>query len=158
MTSDATGTVCILFVDDDELILSSLRRALRAQGYAVLFTDNPEQALQLLRDHEIDIIVSDQTMPQMSGLELLAIVRRRHAQVVRVLLTGAIEDPMASDPLDDGQVQHRLEKPWDTLELRSRLKGLVDDVRRRRTPSRYTPSSSPRLVPGGAICLGERPD
>ncbi len=67
----------VLLVDDEPLILSSLRRLLRNQPYDLLLAESGEQALQLLESRPVDLVVSDARMPNMDGAALLAEIHRR---------------------------------------------------------------------------------
>ena len=80
----------ILFVDDDKLLLSSIKRGLRAQSkvWAMYFAASADEALDLLAKEQIDILVSDFKMPEMTGIELLSVVDSLYPRTIRVLLTG----------------------------------------------------------------------
>jgi CheY-like chemotaxis protein len=65
----------LLLVDDEENIIAALRRLLRAEGWLVLSATSAEHALELMARHEVDVILSDQRMPGMSGVELLRLCR-----------------------------------------------------------------------------------
>jgi response regulator RpfG family c-di-GMP phosphodiesterase len=121
--------VRILFVDDEILVLNALKRALRNDGYTVFFADDPEAALQIVADENIDIVVSDQSMPNMTGTEFLSILSRLHPRVVRVMLTGQADRVTALAAVNEGQIHRFLEKPWDNETLRAVLKQLASDVR-----------------------------
>ena len=79
--------VRILFVDDEERILRSLAMQFR-RHYEVLTESDPRRALERLKTERIQVLVSDQRMPQMSGAELLAQARERYPETLRILLTG----------------------------------------------------------------------
>ncbi len=80
----------ILFVDDDELVLSGLKRMLHdMREWDVLFASSAAEALELLGERSVDVVVSDLRMAGMTGLELLETVRRRFPDVVRIVLSGA---------------------------------------------------------------------
>ena len=65
----------ILIVDDEANIRHALKRSLRKEGYEMLFASEPDEALELLRTQEVDMVISDHLMPNMTGLDLLALVR-----------------------------------------------------------------------------------
>ena len=128
--------VRILFVDDDELVLRALQRALRSEEYETHFTSAPAEVLRLIGEQQTDIIVCDYSMPEMSGVEVLGLVRRLHASVVRVMLTGETERDIAVRAVNEGHVHRFLEKPWQSQHLRVVLRELVEDLRIRRRAAR----------------------
>ena len=86
-----TASRKVLVVDDEEAIRVALARTLSREGYAVTAAETPLQALELLRQNAFDMALSDHLMPGMTGVELLAMVRDRHPDCLRVLLTGHAE-------------------------------------------------------------------
>ncbi len=78
----------ILCVDDEPQILSSLERLFRRQGYSVITATGGPEALQILTEKKIDLVISDMRMPEMTGAELLAESAKRWPDIVRILLTG----------------------------------------------------------------------
>jgi DNA-binding NtrC family response regulator len=111
----------ILLVDDEENVLSALRRTLRREPYDILLANGPEQALELLSQHQIDLVLSDHLMPRMTGLELLKIVRNRHPSAMRLILTGHADMQTAIDAINHGEIYRFLTKPWDDTELKVTL-------------------------------------
>jgi DNA-binding NtrC family response regulator len=102
----------ILFVDDEERILRSLALQFRRE-YEVLTESDPRRALQRLKSESVQIIVSDQRMPQMSGAELLAQARQIAPDTLRILLTGYSDLDAAVEALNSGGIFRYLTKPWD---------------------------------------------
>ena len=78
----------ILIVDDEVKILTALRRTLRREGYVILTAESPEQAIALLEETNVDLVLSDQKMPGMCGVELLAEAKRLRPEASRLLITG----------------------------------------------------------------------
>ena len=113
------GTV--LFVDDEARILSALQRSLRREGYRILTAQTPAEALRLLDDEVVDVIVSDQKMPGMSGLELLAEAARRRPSARRVLITGWPEE-IPAERVQALEIRALLPKPWDEDRLKEILR------------------------------------
>jgi DNA-binding NtrC family response regulator len=111
----------ILFVDDDEKILSALRRALRHTDYRLLFATRPDEALDLLEREKADIVVSDHLMPGMTGFDLLKVVRQRHPEVVRIMLTGQATAEVAVTAVKQGEIYRCLSKPWEDAEMQVTL-------------------------------------
>jgi len=122
----------ILFIDDDELILNAFRRALRQDGYELHFTTDPETAFRLVKELGIDIVVADHTMPEMTGIEFFAILRRLHEGVRRVMITGQGGRDITIEAINTARVERFLEKPWKNNDLRDVLRALESDIRARR--------------------------
>jgi two-component system probable response regulator PhcQ len=117
--SDTTYT--LLVVDDEPEILESLRRLLRSEHYKVLTTTSAIQALQMLEQQPVDILLSDIDMPGMNGLELVARVRKTRPEVIRMLLTGDASLGSALDAINRGEVHRYLTKPWNKTALRDTI-------------------------------------
>jgi DNA-binding NtrC family response regulator len=111
----------VLIVDDEENVRNALRRSLRKQGYEMYFAAEPSEALTLLAQQPVDLVLSDHLMPNMTGLELLKIVRDRHPDCVRMILTGHADMQTAIDAINHGEIYRFLTKPWDDVELRVTL-------------------------------------
>jgi diguanylate cyclase (GGDEF)-like protein/PAS domain S-box-containing protein len=112
----------LLLVDDEENIVAALRRLLRAEGWLVLGATSAEQALQLMARHEVDVILSDQRMPGMTGVELLRRARVLCPDTVRLVLSGYTELQAITDAINEGAIYKFLAKPWDDAQLRSHLR------------------------------------
>ncbi|MNF58228.1 Hydrogenase transcriptional regulatory protein hupR1 [compost metagenome] len=106
----------ILFVDDEERILRSLAMQFRRQ-YDVLTESDPLRALERLKSEPVQIIVSDQRMPQMSGAQFLAQASEIAPHSLRILLTGYSDLDAAVDALNNGGIFRYLTKPWDQQEM-----------------------------------------
>ncbi|HET9576831.1 MAG TPA: response regulator [Usitatibacter sp.] len=112
--------VRVLFVDDEERILAGLRALFRHE-YNVLITDAPQEALALVKRHGIQVVVSDQRMPGMTGVELLRRVKEQAPQAVRILLTGYTDLAALVGSINQGEIFRFVKKPWDNEELRQVL-------------------------------------
>lgn len=111
----------ILIVDDEENVCRALRRSLRKEGYEMESVNDPNAALELLGREKFDLIISDHLMPNMTGLEFLKIVRTRHPDAMRVMLTGHADMQTAIDAINHGEIYRFLTKPWDDTELKVTL-------------------------------------
>lgn len=126
----------ILLVDDERNILSSLHRLLRLDGYRILTAGSGEEGLEALAQNEIDVILSDQRMPSMTGVEFLRRVKSIHPQTVRMVLSGYTELQSITDAINEGAIYKFLTKPWDDNLLRAnveeafRYKELADENRK----------------------------
>ncbi len=111
----------VLFVDDETRILSALRRSLRREGYRILTEADPGAALRLLEREPVDVVVSDQKMPAMSGLDLLERAGRIRPSARRVLITGWPEE-VPPERIEALGLRALIPKPWDDAELKRVLR------------------------------------
>jgi DNA-binding NtrC family response regulator len=110
----------VLFVDDEERILRALAALFRGQ-YAVTITTDPVHALALVQQERFHVIVSDQRMPQMQGVELLSQARSLAPNSIRVLLTGYADLSAVMASMNEAEVFRYLTKPWLNSELHETL-------------------------------------
>ncbi len=108
----------ILIVDDDEHITEVVAKLAKSMGFDVVAYTNPEEAAKETR---FDLVVTDFMMPNLSGIELLRILRQTNPEAVRVLITAASDFKVAMRAVNDGEVFRLLGKPWHVAELRSVL-------------------------------------
>jgi len=110
----------ILVVDDERRILEAVKRILRREPlfkYKVLTVDNANDALKIVESEKVDLILSDQRMPEMTGVELFNKVREISPQIVRMLITGYTDLEAAIDAINKAKIDYYIEKPWDDTEL-----------------------------------------
>ncbi|MFM8269226.1 MAG: response regulator [Pseudomonadota bacterium] len=111
----------ILLVDDEKDNLQALQRLLRGL-FKVTTTTSPLEALQLMGAHKFHVIVSDQRMPDMSGVELLEKAKKLSPHSTRILLTGYTDIESVIDAINRGHIYRYIAKPWDPEELKLTLK------------------------------------
>lgn len=111
----------ILLVDDEANILSALARLLRPQGYRILRAGSGKEGLELLAQNEVGVIVSDQRMPEMTGVEFLHQVRDLYPDTVRIVLSGYTELNSITDAINRGAIYKFLTKPWEDDLLRANI-------------------------------------
>lgn len=116
----------VLFVDDEVNILKALQRLLRSEPFEVLTASHAAEALELIDQHQPQVIVSDQRMPEMSGVDFLASVRDRHSDVVRMMLTGYTDMTIAVEAINRGEIYRLITKPWNDEELKATLRQAFD--------------------------------
>jgi response regulator RpfG family c-di-GMP phosphodiesterase len=119
----------LLLVDDEPNILNSLRRLLRAEGYAMRTAEGGMQGLELLEQEPADVIISDMRMPMMSGAEFLKQARERWPDSVRILLTGFADMASTVSAVNEGGIHAYLNKPWDDVQLLHVVRGAVERKR-----------------------------
>lgn len=115
----------VLFVDDDESILHCLQRIFRQEAITVLTASGAEAALSVLGSQPVSLIVSDLQMPGMNGFELLRLVKERHPETVRVILTGHADTSAAMRAINEGEVYRFFTKPWNDDELRVSVRQIL---------------------------------
>lgn len=114
----------ILFVDDEERILNSLRALFRME-YDVTVTTDGYHAIELLKRNQYHLLVSDQRMPIMQGVELLRQAKEHSPHTVRILLTGFSDLAAIVGSVNEGEVYRYICKPWDSEELREIIASAV---------------------------------
>jgi DNA-binding NtrC family response regulator len=107
---------CVVLVDDEERILRSLSLLLRSR-YDVLSTTDGAQALAWVAQRPVHVVLSDQRMPGMTGVEVLRSVRVRSPATMRLLLTGYADLAAVEESVNEGEIFRFLEKPWDAAQL-----------------------------------------
>jgi len=108
----------ILVVDDDPDILETIRVSLESEGYAVTAVERPTDALELLRDQPIKLVISDHNMPDMTGVEFFRLIRERHPHVCRIMLTADPNRETIIRAVNEGEIYRFIPKPWDNTMLR----------------------------------------
>ncbi|MBB3122098.1 EAL domain-containing protein [Pseudoduganella violacea] len=109
----------ILLLDDEANIVRALGRALRTDGYKILAAVNAEEAFRLLAVNEVQVVVSDQRMPEMSGTEFLSRVKDLYPDTIRIVLSGYADLESVIDAVNRGAIYRFFTKPWDDEQLRA---------------------------------------
>ncbi|MDD1620820.1 MAG: EAL domain-containing protein [Methylococcaceae bacterium] len=107
------GGRTLLLVDNEANVLEALKRDLRHENYCILTATSGDDALSVLADNEVGVIITDHRMTGMSGIELLAKVRLMHPNVVRTVLSGYTELNSLTEAINRGEIYRYLDKPWD---------------------------------------------
>ena len=114
----------IAFVDDEKIVLGTLRRMFEKGPYEIFTFENPSAAITAMEQHPFSVVVSDQMMPEMDGTTFLGQVRERWPDTVRILMTGYAETETVIRAINQGSVFRFVTKPWEIRELRQ----IVDDA------------------------------
>lgn len=126
----------LLLVDDEPNILAALRRLLRQDGYQIVTETDARAALARLESEDFDVIVSDQRMPEMTGVEFLRRAKAVRPHSMRIVLSGYTDLDSVTAAINEGAIYKFLTKPWDDAQLRDHIatamrhKYLEDDNRR----------------------------
>jgi len=119
-------TYHVLFVDDEENILASIKRGLMDEEYTCHFAANGFMALDLMEQFNIAVIVSDMKMPGMDGLKLLREVRERWPKCMRIVLSGYIQLPQIILSINQADIFGFIAKPWNLDELIDTIRKTLD--------------------------------
>lgn len=112
-------TLHILCVDDEEHILKTLERFCHNEGITMLAASSAAEALHILENKPVNIIISDYQMPETDGLAFLDQVSCRWPRTVRIILSGFIETTAVTQAMQQGKIFGFLPKPWQRSELKS---------------------------------------
>ena len=108
----------IVIVDDEEMVLTSLKSFLNLETeYDVVSFKDPLEALEYIKDNDIDLVVSDYLMPEMDGISFLGEVRQVRPDVPRIILTGYADKENAIKAINEVGLFQYIEKPWDNDDL-----------------------------------------
>ncbi|MBU0482061.1 MAG: response regulator [Proteobacteria bacterium] len=110
-------TKTLLIVDDEKSILTALKRALADGDFRILTAGSGQAALDLIQSQEIHVILTDNRMPEMSGIELLTKIRTTSPGTVRIMMTGYADLSTAMEAINSGEIFKFIVKPWDNAEL-----------------------------------------
>jgi DNA-binding NtrC family response regulator len=129
-------TATILLVDDEPHVTEGVKRALRREPYLFLSATSAAEGQQLLDSHAVDVVISDEQMPEMSGSEFLAKVRREFPRTIRIILSGQASLEAAVRAINQGEVHRFFLKPCNptvlsvTIQQALEYKRLEEQTRR----------------------------
>jgi two-component system response regulator HupR/HoxA len=106
----------VLFVDDDEAILRSLERGLIDEPYNTLFAKSCKEALEILQQEEVHVIVTDMRMPQIDGLEFIKILQEKYPHIIRMVLSAYSDNAELKTAVNQGEIFKVTPKPWKLRE------------------------------------------
>jgi response regulator RpfG family c-di-GMP phosphodiesterase len=128
---------CLLIIDDEPNVCDSVHDLLRRE-FRVLKAHSAEEGYRLMQEEEVHIVMSDQRMPQITGVELLARVKSRYPQAVRMLFTGFADLDSIIAAINQGHIFGFLKKPWQPEALETAVRQaaleydrLTEDARER---------------------------
>jgi len=124
------GTQTLLLVDDEPNITHALRRLLRREGYRIVTSNDPTEVPDLIARHGVQVLVTDQRMPQMTGTELLSRVKELYPDVVRIVLSGYTDVDTITEAVNQGWIYKFISKPWQDDELREQIRQAFEHHRR----------------------------
>ncbi|BAN36087.1 hypothetical protein SCD_n02279 [Sulfuricella denitrificans skB26] len=120
--ADESGRRTLLLVDDESNVTAALTRQFSHEGYRILVAHSPTEAFELLASHRVGVILSDQGMPEMSGIEFLGRVKRLYPDVVRIVLSGHTDLELIAEAFNQGSIYKYITKPWNDREMLDSVK------------------------------------
>jgi diguanylate cyclase (GGDEF)-like protein len=112
----------LLILDDEESVLNALRRTFRRDGYRLLFANNTDDALALMDSNDVQVIIAEQRLKGVSGIDFLKQVKTLHPETIRIILSGYTELSAVVNAVNQGAVYKFLTKPWKDEELREQIR------------------------------------
>ncbi|HET8882447.1 MAG TPA: response regulator [Solimonas sp.] len=128
MSEPAAAKARVLFVDDEPRVLTTMRILFRSR-YEVFFAESGAAALELLKTQPVDVVVSDQRMPGMTGIELLRAARELNPHAMRILLTGYSDLNAIIGSINEGEIFRFINKPWSNEDLTTTVARAVSAAR-----------------------------
>ncbi len=128
----------LLLVDDEENLLQAMRRLFRNDGYRILTASSGSQALEILQENVVGVVISDQRMPEMSGVEFFSQVKKLYPETIRIILSGYTELESVTEAVNRGAVYKFLTKPWDDGWLRENIDEAFNNYELARENKRLT--------------------
>src|SRR3954447_16358249 len=120
---------CLLIIDDEPNVCDSVHDLLRRE-FRVLKAHSADQGYKLMQEEEVHIVMSDQRMPQITGVELLAKVKSKYPQAVRMLFTGFADLESIIAAINQGHIYGFLKKPWQPEELEGAVRQAAQEYDR----------------------------
>jgi response regulator RpfG family c-di-GMP phosphodiesterase len=120
---------CLLIVDDEPNVCDSVHDLLRRE-FRVLKANSAQEGYQIMQNEEVHIVMSDQRMPQITGVELLARVKSKYPQAVRMLFTGFADLESIIAAINQGHIFGFLKKPWQPEELEAAVRQAAQEYDR----------------------------
>ncbi|MBZ4187573.1 hybrid sensor histidine kinase/response regulator [Niabella beijingensis] len=120
-----TPEINVLYVDDEQQNLNSFKAAFRTR-YRIFTALSVTAALDILDRDEIHVLISDQRMPEITGVEFFKITKERYPHIPRVLLTGYTDIEVLAEAVNQGDIYRYITKPWDDLELHNSVLNAYD--------------------------------
>jgi response regulator RpfG family c-di-GMP phosphodiesterase len=123
---DRTDRPRVLLVDDEENILASLRRLLRREPYDLVIANSAREALEVLEQTPVQLVITDFRMPGMTGVELLQEVQRRWPHTIRIILSGYSEVRAIIAAINEGSLYKFITKPWNDEEIKLNIRRALE--------------------------------
>ena len=129
MSEVTKAPMTVLCVDDEANILKSLQRLLQDPSYKLLLANSGEEALTLLANNQVDLVLSDMRMPGINGAELMEQVANKYPITYRIILTGYADMSSAVAAVNLGKINRYMQKPWNNDELKTLIRDGLEQTR-----------------------------
>jgi response regulator RpfG family c-di-GMP phosphodiesterase len=126
LNTPKTSALPILIVDDEEIVLVALRDTLLHEGYNIVSSPHAVHALSVLEEQQFSVVITDQQMPMVSGVEFLAQVRQIQPEATRILITAVLNLGTLIDAINKAEIHRFVVKPWSREELLAAVKSAVE--------------------------------
>jgi DNA-binding NtrC family response regulator len=148
----------VLIVDDEPKVCQALRRAMHREPYEVLSAADAEEALKLLAERDIDVVIADENMPGLKGSMLLARIRSQWPDIVRMMLTGDARLETVVSAVNRGEIFRFFIKPANEAEIIVSVREALKTRAQKRERGLLSPrrTGEPRAAEPPTIKLGER--
>lgn len=143
-------THTVLFVDDEEIVLRSIERGLLEEPYNKLFAISGEEALEIMRQKDIHVIVTDMRMPEMDGLELIRTVSKEYPHIVRIVLSGYAQTSSLMMAIHKEGIFEFVPKPWKLAEFKQVIRKAIDHYENEKENKEIDREFEPCPIPGGS--------
>lgn len=127
----------ILYVDDEVTNLSAFKASFR-RAFNVFLAESAIEGMKILDENEIHIVLTDQRMPEITGVEFLKSIIEKHPKPIRILITGYTDIEVIKEAINAGQIYKYIDKPWDNDRLKMILERAVEVYRLREENKQLT--------------------
>jgi DNA-binding NtrC family response regulator len=116
----------ILIVDDEPNVISALTRVFIDEPYRIYSASSASEAMEILKEYTVKVVVSDEKMPDVTGSEFLSMVREQFPHMIRIMLTGHASIEAAMKAINEGEIYRFFTKPWNDMDIRFAVKAAID--------------------------------
>ncbi|MEJ7808094.1 MAG: EAL domain-containing protein, partial [Telluria sp.] len=130
----------LLLVDDDNYMLAALHSVLQQDGYDIVMANSAAEGFEMLACHDVQVVLCDQNMPAMSGIEFFGRVKNLYPDCLRIVLSGSCDLAAITEEMNIGAIHRFYPKPWDSKVLRENVReafryhSVLHDGEERREP------------------------
>ena len=124
-SSSPKDKIRVLYIDDEEHNLTSFKASFR-RDFKIYTASSAEEAREFLKEQEVQVIITDQRMPEETGVEFLSSILEAHPEPIRMLLTGYSDIGAVIDSINKGQVYKYITKPWNEHELKINIENAFE--------------------------------
>ncbi len=118
----------ILIVDDEQLVLNAIKRTLRSENYTTHTAQSGDEGLTLLEGYNVQLVISDYSMPGMNGHDFLKKVKKDYPDILTIMLTGHTEIEIAVSAINEAGVYKFILKPWEDADLKITIKRALESL------------------------------